>query len=190
MPAGSPEAIVRRRLDLTSPDMPVQVFHASRSLDADAANQLVERVSAAARAVARQAVRTVVKELQDEGYELVASGVVLGTGFNLIGGRSHTRAHAAEGEMYRQAVIHANETCGLTVLGIPERDLYERATVLLALPVDAIHRRVKELGQPLGAPWGQDQKAATLAAWLALVSAALSPFRPSMEGHKELEPQR
>jgi hypothetical protein len=152
--------------------MPVQVFHASRSLDADAASQLVERASAAARVVARQAVRTVVKELQDSGHELVGSGVVLGSGFNLIAGRSHAGAHAAEGEMYRQAMIQASETCGLTVSGIPERDLYTRASVLLELPVDAIHQRVKDLGRPLGAPWGQDQKAATLAAWLALVSAA------------------
>lgn len=172
MPAGSPEAIDRRRLDLTSPDIPVQVFHAARSLDADATNQLVERASAAARAVARQAMRTVAKELRAAGHELVGSGVVLGTGFKLTGGLSHAGAHAAEGEMYRQAVIHASETCGLTVLGIPERDLYARATMLPALRADAIQRRVKELGHPLGTPWRQDQKSATLVAWLVLVSAS------------------
>jgi len=31
-------------------------------------------------------------------------------------------------------------------------------------------RRVTELGRPLGSPWSQDEKFATLAAWLALAS--------------------
>jgi hypothetical protein len=174
MPAGSPEALDRRRLDLTSPGMPVQVFHASRSLDPDEANQLVEQASGAAWAVAREAVSTFVNELRTAGHELVGSGVILGTGFNFTDSLSHAGAHAAEGGMYRQAIIQASETCGLTVLGIPERDLFTRASVLLKLPVDSIHQRLKDLGRPLGAPWGQDQKAATLAAWLALVSAAFA----------------
>jgi hypothetical protein len=40
-------------------------------------------------------------------------------------------------------------------------------------------RRLTELGRSFGAPWSQDEKFATLAAWLALDSKSFSALRTS-----------
>jgi len=39
-------------------------------------------------------------------------------------------------------------------------------------------RRVTELGRSFGAPWSQDEKFATLAAWLALAAKYSSAAKP------------
>jgi hypothetical protein len=36
--------------------------------------------------------------------------------------------------------------------------------------------RVTDLGRPFGSPWSQDEKLATLAAWLTLASKSSSAF--------------
>jgi hypothetical protein len=41
---------------------------------------------------------------------------------------------------------------------------------MLRLRPDDLTRRMVELGRSLGAPWSQDEKLATLVAWLALAS--------------------
>jgi len=79
--------------------------------------------------------------------------------------------HAAEGELYRDALVHAGAACGLPVTGVPERDLDDRAAAALRLPVAELRRRVVELGRACGPPWAQDQKSAALVAWVALAAA-------------------
>ena len=79
--------------------------------------------------------------------------------------------HAAEGELYRDVLVHALQACGLPVTGVPERDLWDRAATVLSLPTAELRQRVAELGRPCGPPWAQDQKLAAVAAWLALAAA-------------------
>jgi hypothetical protein len=66
---------------------------------------------------------------------------------------------------------------------VPERDLHDRATTRFAISPSSLRKRLTELGQPIGAPWRDDEKLATLAAWLALVAESrLAP--PNAEsGH-------
>ena len=45
-----------------------------------------------------------------------------------------------------------------------------RCTVELGLSADELTRRLAEFGRTLGPPWRQDEKLATLAAWLALAA--------------------
>jgi len=73
--------------------------------------------------------------------------------------------------MFRQALVRASEGCGLPVTKVRERDLLERATAALRTPAGKLQRRLADLGRPLGPPWTQDQKLATLAALLALSSS-------------------
>jgi len=49
-----------------------------------------------------------------------------------------------------------------------ERSLYETAAIRLKRSPDALRRAVTDLRGSLGGPWRADEKAATLAAWLAL----------------------
>jgi hypothetical protein len=173
--AGPPEApavVDRRRLDLTDPEVPRQAFHVAADLDAGAAEALVERATRTAEALAERAVRGLAGELWSAGHRLAGAGVVLGGGRRL--GTlaqilaSHAAMHAAEGELYREVLVHAAAACGLPVTGVPARDLDDRAAAVLGVPVADLRRRVTELGRAWGPPWAQDQKSAALVAWVAL----------------------
>ena len=65
----------------------------------------------------------------------------------------------------RNALAEAGEHCGLRVLGVKAKELSERGSAYLP--------RVQGMGKALGPPWTQDQKSATLVAWLALSGFAL-----------------
>jgi hypothetical protein len=173
-PPAAPVVVDRRRLDLTDPEVPRQAFHAAADLDAGAAEALVERATRTAETLAEQAVRGLVGELRSAGHQVAGAGIVLGGGRRL--GTlaqvlaSHAAMHAAEGELYREVLVHAAAACGLPVTGVPERDLHDRATAALGVPAADLRRRVTELGRACGPPWAQDQKSAALVAWLALAA--------------------
>jgi hypothetical protein len=181
-PPAAPVVVDRRRLDLTDPEVPRQAFHAAADLDAGAAEALVERATRTAETLAEQAVRGLVGELRSAGHQVAGAGIVLGGGRRL--GTlaqvlaSHAAMHAAEGELYREVLVHAAAACGLLVTGVPERDLHDRATVALGVPAPDLRRRVTELGRACGPPWAQDQKSAALVAWLPLAAG------PPAAGHR------
>jgi hypothetical protein len=87
-------------------------------------------------------------------------------------GGAHIRAHAAEGVWFRQALELAAKACKLKSRSYDERRLNEIASSELALPVETLGARVAELGQSVGRPWRADEKAAMIAAWLALLASA------------------
>ena len=74
--------------------------------------------------------------------------------------------HKAEGILFPTALARAAETCELKVLTISEKDLSTRAAESLLL--DDVMGTITLLGKSVGAPWGKDQKVATLAAMIAL----------------------
>ena len=57
------------------------------------------------------------------------------------------------------------DTCRL---GYTHKDLTARASVTLGKSPQALAATLATLGRGLGAPWGADQKAAALLAWLLL----------------------
>ena len=79
--------------------------------------------------------------------------------------------HTAEGEFFRAAIRSANETCGLPVTGIKECEILNRGVAELGLHLKEIQGRMLDLGRPIGPPWRQDEKLATLAGWLILAAA-------------------
>jgi hypothetical protein len=82
--------------------------------------------------------------------------------------RSHPLIHAAEGELYREAVARASEELGMRVLRIPARDLQTRAAKALGMDANALRARLAALGKASGRPWGAEQRECALAAWMAL----------------------
>jgi hypothetical protein len=56
----------------------------------------------------------------------------------------------------------------LPVKGVRERELYSQAATTLDRSADQLSSYLSEQGRSLGPPWREDQKYATLAAWLAL----------------------
>jgi len=54
------------------------------------------------------------------------------------------------------------------VLGVKEKELYERGAAHFHTSVGELQHRIQEMGKSVGPPWTQDQKYAALVAWMAL----------------------
>jgi hypothetical protein len=102
-----------------------------------------------------------VKALQSQGHEVAGCGIVQGFGKSLpeLDGilASHALIHTAEGQLFREVLAWAARECGLPVVGVREKDLHP-----------TLIERAATLGKPIGPPWTQDQKYATVAALMAL----------------------
>jgi len=81
---------------------------------------------------------------------------------------SHSLLHAAEGELFRDAVVAAAESHQITVLRPPPGDLVVRAAQKLGHSEQMVVTTLAEMGRRLGPPWRRDEKDAALAAWLSL----------------------
>ena len=173
---GPPTARVvvdRRRLALCDDSFPRQPYHAAENLAAAKAQTLVARSLETAHRLAREALASAVADRRAAGQDVAGAGLLLGSGRPLPGELaailgSHPLIHTAEGVMYREALRAACEHAGVASLGFREREIEARAATLLKLKPDALRARLTALGKPLGTPWTQDHKLATLAAWLVL----------------------
>jgi hypothetical protein len=84
--------------------------------------------------------------------------------------QSHALIHTADGELFRQALRRASTRCGLQVICTKERALLEQCMGAFSLKPTELLQRATKLGRPFGSPWSQDEKFATLAAWLVFGS--------------------
>ncbi len=173
-PPHSPEVMHRRRIELADPGIPgsKQPYHAAEGLPLEKAEELVRRCADAARLLARRALRAVIDELRESGQEVVGCGLLLASGrpATTLAATlaSHALIHTAEGELFRNALTHASEQCGLPVTAVKERELFAHGAAQLGVRIDNLQRQLNELGRPIGPPWRQDQKLAALVGWLAL----------------------
>jgi len=169
----TPVVLDRRRLALCDGSFPRQPYHAAENLPAARAHALVGRSLETAERLAREALASALADRRLAGQHVTGAGLLFGSGRPLPGElsailRSHPLIHTAEGEMYRKVLRTACEHAGVPVLGLREREIETRGATLLKLTPDTLRARVAALGKPLGPPWTQDEKLATLAAWLAL----------------------
>ncbi len=177
-PPRSPTVIDRRRIELADPGIPGsnQPYHAAAGFELTEAEELVRRCAEGARLLARRALRAVIDDLRERGHDVAGCGILLGSGrpATTLAATlaSHALIHTAEGELFRDALTHASEHCGLPIKRVRERELYARGAAELGVPVDELQRHVTELGRPIGPPWRQDEKHAALVGWLALAAAS------------------
>ena len=172
-PASDPEVVDRRRLALCDSSFPRQPYHAAEGLPPAKAEALVARSLETAARLAREELDKVLRDRRGDGHEVVGAGLLLGSARPLPKElaavlAAHPLIHTAEGEMYREALRAACESAEIAVVGLRERDILASAGPRLRLAPEAIQARLAALGKPLGPPWTQDQKLATLAAWLVL----------------------
>lgn len=167
----SPEVLVRRELSLWDPGVSAsrQPFHAGLGLPPVEAKPIIERASQAVHRASRRALGGLVRELASRDIRCLGAGLVRGsdTDPSTIG-NPHMHAHAAEGQLFYQALQEA-------ALGarLPTRSLLEKRAVrdvarALGRPESALARAIAELGRQVGPPWRADEKSACAAALLVL----------------------
>lgn len=176
-PAGSPTIVDRRRVEIAdlSRSEEVQPYHAAAEMSLNEATVFIAARIKRTRFLARAAIRAVVRDTERQGYKVAGCGILLSSGRPTTSLEatlaSHPAIHTAEGELFRGALVHAAEQLGIPVVGVREREITEVAANELGLPPGAIVKTINELGRTLGPPWRQDEKLATLVAWLALTGA-------------------
>jgi phosphoserine phosphatase len=81
---------------------------------------------------------------------------------------SHALLHAAEGDLYREALAEAAASSGLAVAGFPPKELYSEAAAQFGVTEAVMRELLARTGKAIGSPWRADHKEAALAALLAL----------------------
>jgi hypothetical protein len=149
-----------------------QPYHTAKKMPPGEGREFISRMRAEARRLAYRAVGELESRTQEQGVKLTRCGLLLASGRTLPELdkilASHALIHTADGELFREALLHASARCGLRDFRVKERELLDRAGRAFRLRPADIMRRVTELGRSLGSPWSQDEKFATMAAWLAL----------------------
>jgi hypothetical protein len=127
------------------------------------------------RVLALAALRSAQTEVTQQGYKLTRAALLLASGRPLPELpkilASHSIIHTADGEFFREALLHACARANLAVAKIKDRELLATASTTLRRKPPALTRFINELGRPLGSPWTQDEKFAALGAWLALAAS-------------------
>jgi len=177
-PPAAPTIVDRRRIELADAAIEgsKQPYHEAEGKKPKEAERLVARCIESSRRLAREALGTVVGDLRGRDHVVGGCALLLASGRALPEDvqailASHALIHAAEGEMYRDVLRRAGEHLSLRVTGVRERDVLARAAEATGRPAPELQRRVAEMGRSLGPPWRQDEKLATLAAWVALAQA-------------------
>jgi len=177
---GAPVVLWRQRVQLveTFTYRFRQPYHTGERLGLADAREFIAGVREKGLELAYRAIRDLQAELEERGYQLTRGALLLASGRPLPELEkilaSHALIHTADGELFRECLLHASERCGLAVVSIRERELLEQAAKAMRMPKPSLLRRVTELGRPFGSPWTQDEKFATLAAWLAALPSSRS----------------
>ena len=162
-PAAAPRFRARREMELVPPGLPAQPYHTAADLDLAAAGELIAQVESAAERAGAAGLLALAGLLPASTVQAVAVVVKAVSMPDQLAGilRSHAWMHAAEGALYRQAVLAAATGCGWTT----------RAVEQSALPPAG--QAVTMLGQAAGRPWRRPEKDAARAA-LTLLTASES----------------
>ena len=168
------EVLVRSRIEMVDPLDPESKhpYHAVESLAVEEAARRLVRHRAIAEDRASGAITSLAVDLAVRGWHLASVGLLDAAnrrGLSLASIlASHALIHAAEGDHFREALIAAAERNDLAASRVKARDLEAQAETRLGRPVTELRETVKGLGRQVGPPWGADQKAAALLAWLLL----------------------
>jgi hypothetical protein len=170
-PSEAPRALNRRVVDLSDESVPEskQPYHGAMGrLEGDSAKirqrtKVVQRVAARSLAV-------LLDEFRAARYAVDRAGLVVGSQIDPRAiSNPHIRAHALEGQLFREVLEDELKTQGLACSVVVERDAYNRAADVLKRSEADLKRVLSGLGRQLGGPWRAEEKLAALVAWMALV---------------------
>jgi hypothetical protein len=170
----APRVLVRERLELADARLAgsKQPYRDIEGRPLPEARARLARFEESANRLALGALRSVTQAVRTMGAEARAAGILASSG--RVGATleailaSHALIHTADGNHFRDALGRGCEALGLAVTRVTHKDLTARASEALAKSPQALAATLVTLGRGLGAPWGADQKAAALLAWLLL----------------------
>lgn len=149
-----------------------QPYHTAEKMPLADAAEFVHRVEQESRELALVGIRGLQKELAKLQYKFAAAVLLLASGralpeFEKILA-SHALIHTADGELFRESIRSACGQAKLPLKAIRERELLGATAERLKRRPEFLLRHVTMLGKSVGPPWTQDEKLATLGAWLTL----------------------
>lgn len=162
-------------MELCDPALPRQAYHAASGLPIEQARKVIMEVERSAFAASERELRGLVHDLAEQGHQVRAVAISVPTSSiphdlsTILG--SHPLLHAAEGELYSEALSDAAQAAGLPMVRFITKGLAGDAAAALDCSPATVAEIVVELGHGLGPPWAKDQKEATMAALLALHAA-------------------
>lgn len=149
-----------------------QPYHTAATMSLDEAEAFLEGQRTEGRRLAVEAIRRAQTDVAQQGYQVTRAALLLASGRPLPELSkilaAHSLIHTADGEFFRDALQHACKRCKLAMTATKERELLSATSAKLRRKPAALLKTVSDLGKPLGSPWSQDEKLATLAAWLAV----------------------
>ena len=169
-----PNVLLRDRVEMADARLPgsKQPYHEVEGLPLQEAERRLARLSDSAKSMAYESIRTLVEAIGKGAAVPRVAGILDSSGrkgASLAATlASHALIHTADGDHFREALAESCGRCGLEVVRVRQRELLDRAATVLRKPPARIEATVRDLGRPLGAPWGADQKQATLLGWLLL----------------------
>lgn len=164
-------------MEIADPAIPgsSQPYHAAERLSFQQAASLIRECKETSLRLATSAVSAFVAQVTQSGYRVVGAGILFASGRSLpdlaATLKSHALIHTAEGEFFREVLVQASGHSLLPVTRVLEREVWDRCGATLQLGTPDLERLIAELGRSLGPPWRQDEKLASLAAWIALAAS-------------------
>jgi hypothetical protein len=171
---GHPRVLVRERVEMMDAHAPQskQPYHAVEGLPIEKAAKRLADYQATAVTMAHEGIQRIVDELGRGGQKVIGVGILESAGrkgSSLAATlASHALIHAADGDHFRNAIAAAATRCELAVWRVRARELDAEASAAIGQAPETLREVLKEMGREMGPPWGADQKAAALLAWLIL----------------------
>jgi hypothetical protein len=173
-PLDSPLVIDRRRIQLVKTFTYTfrQPYHTAEKMPVKDAAKFISSVRSEATRLALSSLRSVQKDLAAQECKITRCALLLASGRALPQLEqilaSHALIHTADGELFRGALRAACARSRLALEAIREKELFEIASNALGVSPAMLTRRIADFGKSFGPPWTQDEKFASLAAWLTL----------------------
>ena len=130
---GAPVVLARQRVHLVETFTYEfrQPYHTAEKMLEGQAREFISRMRTESRRLAYRAVQELESRTQEQGVKLTRCGLLLSSGRPLPALErilaSHALIHTADGELFREALLHASARCGLRDFTIKETELFEGA---------------------------------------------------------------
>src|SRR5713226_1356990 len=166
-----PRVIDRRRVELADPAVPdsAQPFHAGLDLPKVAGAKAVARLVRCVERSSERVIAELIGSYLAGGHRIVGAGIVVGSTVDPQTIRNdHIRAHAEEGRLFRVVIENALKQSRLKSSVTREKDSIGEGKKMLGISESRLRTELAKMGKAVEGSWRAEEKAATLAALMAL----------------------